>query len=141
MGKEPDEFDLWERDQSILTQIGDEFDAFITGTPVPLDKTETALDWWLQSSQRRSYPNLSQMAIDILSIPAMSAEPERIFSGCRRTISWTRMRLGVKVIEEGECLKSWIRSGVVAGLRRLRDIEAQEAAIEAGDDDDAVMAS
>jgi hypothetical protein len=26
------------------------------------------------------------------------------------------MRLGVKVAEEGECLKSWIRSGVVAGL-------------------------
>jgi hypothetical protein len=49
--------------------------------------------------------------------------------------------LGVKVIEEGECLKSWIRSGVVAGLRRLRDIQAQEAAIEAGDDDEAVMAS
>ena len=64
------------------------------------------------------------MAINILSIPAMSAEPERIFSGYRRIISWTRIRLGVKVIEEGECLKSWIRSGVVAGLRRLRDLEA-----------------
>lgn len=139
--KEPDEFDLWERDQSILTQIGDEFEAFTTGTPVLLDKTETALDWWLQPSQRRSYPNLSQMAIDILSIPAMSAEPERVFSGCRRTISWTRMRLGIKVIEEGECLKSWIRSGVVAGLRRLRDIEAQEAAIEADDDDEDLVAS
>ena len=138
--KEPDEFDLWERDQSILTQISDEFEAFITGTLVPLEKTKSALDQWLQLSQRRSYPNLSQMAIDILSIPAMSAEPERIFSGCRRIISWTRMRLGIKVIEEGECLKSWIRSGVVAGLRRLRDIEAQEAAIEAGDDDEAVMA-
>jgi len=23
----------------------------------------------------------------------------------------------VKVVEEGECLKSWIRSGVVAGVR------------------------
>jgi hypothetical protein len=27
------------------------------------------------------------------------------------------MRLGVKAVEEGECLKSWIRSGVVAGIR------------------------
>jgi hypothetical protein len=27
------------------------------------------------------------------------------------------MRLGVKVVGEGECLKSWIRSGVVAGIR------------------------
>jgi hypothetical protein len=48
---------------------------------------------------------------------------------------------GIKVIEEGECLKSWIRSGLVAAVRRLRDIEAQEAAIEAGDDDEVVMAS
>ena len=27
--KEPDEFDLWERDQSTISQIGDEFDSFI----------------------------------------------------------------------------------------------------------------
>src|SRR5579871_3321324 len=139
--REPDEFDLWERDQSILMQIGNEFQAFITGTPVPLDKTKTALDWWLQPSQRCSYPNLSQIAIDILSIPVMSAEPERVFSGCRCTISWTRMRLGIKVIEEGECLKSWIQSGVIAGIRRLQDIEAQEVAVEAGDDGEVVMAS
>jgi hypothetical protein len=29
------------------------------------------------------------------------------------------MRLGVKVVEEGECLKSWMRFGVVAGVRRV----------------------
>jgi hypothetical protein len=31
--KEPDEFDLWERDQSTISQIGDEFDSFIDGNP------------------------------------------------------------------------------------------------------------
>ena len=80
--------ELEERDQSTISQIGDEFDSFIDG-----------------------------FAIDILSIPAMSAEPERVFSGCRRTITWQQMRLGVKAVKEGECLKSWIRSGVVAGIR------------------------
>ena len=49
----------------------------------------------------------------------MLAEPERVFSGCRHTITWQRMKLGVKVVEEGECLKSWMRSGVVAGVRRV----------------------
>jgi hypothetical protein len=49
----------------------------------------------------------------------MPAESDRVFSGCRRTISWQQMRLGVKVVEEGECLKSWMRSGVVAGVRRV----------------------
>ena len=56
------------------------------------------------------------MARDILSIPAMSADPERTFSGGRRTISWDRMLLGASTIEKGECLKSWIHSGITAGL-------------------------
>ncbi|TKA60941.1 hypothetical protein B0A49_09384 [Cryomyces minteri] len=30
-------------------------------------------------------------------------------------LSWERMRLGAAVIEEGECLKSWIRSGITSG--------------------------
>ena len=63
--------------------------------------------------QRKRWPRLSQMAIDILSIPAMSAEPERVFSGARRTVSWERMQLGSESIEETECLKSWMRSNLV----------------------------
>ena len=49
------------------------------------------------------------MAINILSIPSMSAEVERVFSGARRTISWEQMRLGSERIENNECLKSFIR--------------------------------
>ena len=52
------------------------------------------------------------MAIDILSIPAMSDEPERVFSGARRTVSWERMRLGPEMIERLECLKSWIKNDI-----------------------------
>jgi hypothetical protein len=51
------------------------------------------------------YPRLSQMAIDILSIPAMSAEQEHVSSDTRRTISWGRARLGAKNIMETECKK------------------------------------
>ena len=108
---------------STISQIGDELNSFIDGNPVLLGERETSLSWWFEEVRRRTYPNLSWFAIDILSMPAMSAElgkiaaePERVFSGCRRTITWQRMRLGVKVVEEGECLKSWIRSDVVAGL-------------------------
>src|SRR3984957_19382484 len=89
--KELDEFDLWERDQPTISQIGDEFDSFIDGNPVLLGERETSLSWRLEEVQRRTYPNLSRFAIDILSIPAMSAEPERVFSGCRRTITWQRI--------------------------------------------------
>lgn len=56
------------------------------------------------------------MAIDILSIPAMSAEPERVFSGARRTISWDRCQLRSHTLERGECMKSWIKSGITQGI-------------------------
>jgi hypothetical protein len=41
------------------------------------------------------------------------------------------MRLGGKVAEEGQRLKSWIKSGVVAGVRRV-EFEGTEN-LEAGD--------
>ena len=48
-----------------------------------MSEVKDALAWWLEPTQRLMYPNLSLMAIDILSIPAMSAEPKRLFSGYR----------------------------------------------------------
>lgn len=70
------------------------------------------------------------MAIDILSIPAMSAESERVFSGTRRTISWERMSLGAKVVEQTECLKSWIRQVVKMGGFASVDVAAEVLSIE-----------
>ena len=52
------------------------------------------------------------MAINIYSIPAMSAEPERMFSGAKRTVSDLRGSLKGKIIELLEYLKSWFRLGV-----------------------------
>jgi hypothetical protein len=46
----------------------------------------------------------------------MSADPERVFSSAQRTISWERMSLRADTINIGECLKSWIRSGITEGL-------------------------
>jgi hypothetical protein len=49
------------------------------------------------------------MALNILSIPAMSADPERLFSGAKITISDRRNRLGIYIIKALECLKSWLK--------------------------------
>ena len=54
------------------------------------------------------------MAINIFSIPAISDNPERVFSGARRMISWERARLGVVMIKKLECLKNWIKAGISA---------------------------
>ena len=53
------------------------------------------------------------MAFNILSIPAMSDEPERVFSGARRTILWDRTQLEPETVEAVECLKYWKRSGIL----------------------------
>jgi hypothetical protein len=90
-----------------------ELEDFIKEEPSSIVQPETALSWWLKEEQRRRWPQLSYMAIDILSIPAMSAEPERIFSGARRTISWERSQLSTNTIEQTECLKHWKMSGIL----------------------------
>ena len=65
--------------------LHDEFERFIQAPSNNINGS--AIDWWLQDAQQSTYPQLSHMAIDILSAPLMSAESERVFSGTRRTIA------------------------------------------------------
>lgn len=138
--KEPDAYDLFERAHAMNSFV-DEFEHFINSPPLAKLPTGTSsLDWWLQPANRQAYPSLSRMAIEILSIPAMSAEPERIFSGARRTISWSRFKLGAATIERSECLKSWLRTGIAADWRRelldrLDEDEKNDENQEVFDDD------
>jgi hypothetical protein len=107
---EQDEYDLLERDLDVVQTSTDDWTSFIDADPTEI-ATKTALEWWCQEQQRMRYPRLSRMAIDILSVPAMSAEAERVFSGARRQIPWSRASLGSKTIEQMECLKHWLRNG------------------------------
>jgi hypothetical protein len=72
-------------------------------------KTNEAWSWWMEKTQQMSYPNLSRMALDILSIPAMSAWPERLFSSVKLCITELRNKLGMDILEAIECLKSWYK--------------------------------
>ncbi len=60
----------------------------------------------MQSSAQM--PNLSSMAIDILSVPTWSASVERIFSAAGRANSVSRPSLGVSALNE-ECIIRLIR--------------------------------
>ena len=121
------------------TIILDELDLYIQDVFVPNeDKEQTVLEWWLDLKQRTRYPLLSRMAIDIYSIPAMSAESERMFSGAKRTVSDSRGRLQSETIEILECLKSWFRLGVFTKenlhvIVGTMEDGAMEALIEASD--------
>lgn len=107
-----DDFDLAAQDVDVNSPSKDEYEAYLAQRNIQV--TESALDWWLRDAQRQTWPRLSQMAIDLLSIPAMSDEPERVFSGARRTISWERTKLGSSNIEKTECLKHWMQGDLVS---------------------------
>jgi hypothetical protein len=89
----------------------DDFDIIISEAPIALAEDTTPLQWWCSEDVGTAYPRLSRMAIDILSVPAVSAEPERTFSGARRTARWDRLRLLFESIEKIECIGNWLREG------------------------------
>jgi hypothetical protein len=92
------------------------------GVPVPPDEYQdycamgpetsfkdapAAIAWWCEPRQRRRFPNLHRTAVDLLSIPAMSAEPERLFSECKRILTTDRYTMHADTLEAVEGLKSF----------------------------------
>jgi hypothetical protein len=73
------------------------------------------MNWWAKTS---GFPKLAQMAIDLYSIPAMSAEVERIFSSAKRLLTPDRSTLTVESLETYELLRNWW-----LGDRRILDEE------------------
>ncbi|KAG4271697.1 hypothetical protein FPRO04_14660 [Fusarium proliferatum] len=102
--------------KTAVLRCEDDFMTFITAQPIEIDSTP--LQWWCASEQRRRYPRLSRMAIAILSISPESSEPERAFSGARRTCSWDRLRIKCANIERVECIGSWLREGHIIPTSR-----------------------
>ena len=90
----------------------DEYQDYINQAPFNIGKM-SALVWWGQEPQRKRWPRLSLMVLDILSIPAMSDEAERVFSGACCTISWERAQMEPSTIEMVECIKHWKKSGIL----------------------------
>ena len=60
--------------------------------------------WQLQESIN---PDLAKMAFNMHSIPAMSAECDRVFSSTKLLITDLRARMGDDIMEASECLKAW----------------------------------
>ena len=82
---------------------GDEYGRYCAE---PYINVKDAWKWWMEETQQRLYPHLSKLALDILSIPTMSAEVERLFSATKLTITDLRTRLGLNIVEALLCLKS-----------------------------------
>jgi hypothetical protein len=113
-------FDRWQQQSAVVADSEDNFKAFISAPPSRLPTLEgrqmTVIEWWAQPTQRSTFPALSQLAIDVLSAFAMSAESERTFSKARRTTSWERSQLSANTIRCSELLKDWSHRGVAYRL-------------------------
>jgi hypothetical protein len=72
-------------------------------------RPDNVFKWWESQTDLHS---MQQMTYDFLSIPAMSAETERVFSSTKLTISEKRSRLGALIIEVIECSDRWMRAGL-----------------------------
>ena len=62
------------------------------------------------------------MAYDLLAIPVMSLEVERVFSGARNTMNDHRTRLGAAIFEITELEKQWMRAGLSDDLGPSGDL-------------------
>jgi hAT family C-terminal dimerisation region len=118
---EPSEFDKWfsrKRYSRGCTGalIPDEYQGyletdFLNETPEPsesssLPRSVDLCAFWEHLGNK--YPSLARMAFDLLSIPAMSAECERVFSSTKLLLTDRRSRMKEDIIEASECLRAWV---------------------------------
>ena len=94
--------------------LEDEYERYCAEDLVELREGVSPLEWWMSESRRMEYPSLQRMAIEILSIPNMSASNERSFSLTKETVTANRGRMDASTIEMRECLRSWNASGLLS---------------------------
>ena len=73
------------------------------------DTAESAIAYWLRL--RVAYPNLAQLAIDVLTIPASSCDCERMFSELGDLLKPKRRKMSSHLLAALQSLRSWIRAG------------------------------
>jgi hypothetical protein len=92
----------------------------------------------MRGIRRGSGVAVSVWAFDILAVPAMSAECERIFSSAKKLVSPERNRLHEQIIEASECLKNWWdRELIVQQPHVLEDDDSDAYDLQEDDDSDA----
>jgi len=79
---------------------------------VPRDWDFTSpITYWI--AMRKRWPRLARLALDIYSIPAMSDEPERIFSLTGCMVTDRRSRLKSDIVQASQCIRSWDSNEVI----------------------------
>jgi hAT family C-terminal dimerisation region len=95
------------------TRNGDSFDSFIHGPVVEFNEGADVYSW-LKGNCSLS---IRQQALDLLSIPATSAEVERVFSSAKLLLTPQRNSLSDERIEYLELLRYWWRNNLISQHR------------------------
>ena len=79
--------------------------------PKEMSPKDSPIEYWI--SKHAIWPQLAQIALDLYATPAMSDEPERVFSMAGNLLSPRRRKLTGEGVEQMLCLRSWQRSGII----------------------------
>ena len=102
----------------------DEFERWKRCEPCAAKGSEHAINpikYWVELRDR--YPNLSKLALDVLSIPASSCECERVFSELGDLLEPRRRGISPELLAAIQCNRRWRRAGIGS------DDEADEKAV------------
>ena len=81
----------------LATASGDELDRYMG--MVVIDKPQSALGWWASKESRQAFPVLSAIATKYLTVPASTADVERLFSSTKIVTSGRRSNMSPQVLE------------------------------------------
>lgn len=102
---EDGKFKQWVKSRTArTTATGSELERYLRLEPQEIDDP---IEWWI--AHRSSFPVLSQLALDILAIPAMATDCERSFSQAKLTLTSQRLSMSAETLEALQCLKDWIK--------------------------------
>ena len=146
---------------SVIPDVRDKLKRYLATDVEPVSD---ALQWW--HDRRATFPNLSRMALDYLTIPgeflvhavlcialdnlfssssftATSVEVERVFSRGRLLLSHVRNRLSAQTCRALLCLGNWSKLGLIKMedekvVARLEELDGDESDFEMDEGWDAI---
>ncbi|KAJ3454567.1 hypothetical protein MRS44_013167 [Fusarium solani] len=129
-------FKQWVKNRTAKTTVmGSELERYLRLEP---QEIEDPIEWWM--ARQGQFPMVSQLALDILAIPAMATDCERSFSLAKLTLTSQRLSMTAETLEKLQCLKNWVRHGAVklgptAGGRDELQWEIGNSGMESADAD------
>ena len=118
-----DAIDLILDNNTEMTTAADEYNSWLAEpawTAAQYKSGCTAVQYWLQL--RPKYPNLSQLALEVITIPASRANCKRVFLCTGQFIEPQRRKIGSQLLTALICTQRWIQIG-------FQPLSAKSAAI------------